>query len=147
MKNNGYYGIGIERGKTEFNYWTLFRTAQIFDCDFLFVIGEKYKRHGADTMSSYKNIPVFSYKDFDDFKEHRPFACKLVGIEMTDSAIDIKEFVHPRNAIYILGSEDNGLSRKARDVCNDIIKLPGEKSLNVSVAGSIVLFDRLMKKN
>lgn len=146
MKNNGYCGIGIECGKTEFNYWTLFRTAQIFDCDFLFVIGERYERHSADTMSSYKHIPVYSYIDIDDFNSHRPFSCRLVGIEMDKNAIDIKNYSHPQNAIYLLGSEDNGLSQKAIKLCQEIIFLPGEKSLNVSVAGSIVLYDRYIKK-
>ncbi len=147
MKRNGYYGIGIEHGKTKFNYHTLFRTAQILNCDFLFVIGARFQTHTADTMCSYRHIPVLSYKDFDDFNSHRPFNCRLVGVEMTDTAIDLKEYKHPKRALYLLGAEDHGLTKKAEENCQEIIKLYGEQSMNVSVAGSIVLYDRISKAN
>ena len=147
MNDKGYYGIGIERGKTEFNYWTLFRTAQILDASFLFVIGPKFKPGAPDTMCSYRHMPVFSYIDFDDFSQHRPYDCRLIGIELHPSAVSIIEYEHPKRCIYLLGSEDNGLSRRAQDACQELIILPGERSLNVSVAGSIVLYDRVAKKS
>ena len=145
MKDNGYCGIGIEKGKTKFNYWTLFRTAQILDADFLFVIGARFKKHSADTMCSYRHIPVYSYDDFEDFNSHRPYDCKLIGVELTENAVEVSEYKHPKKAIYLLGAEDHGLSSKALKSCNEIIKLYGERSLNVSVAGSIVLYDRVSK--
>jgi len=145
MKKNGYFGIGIERGKTEFNWGSLFRTAQIFNADFLFTIGKKYKSHRADVMKSHRHIPTFNYKDFDDFAAHRPYNCKLIGIELSDKATKLSAFKHPKKAIYLLGAEDNGLSRKAQESCNDLIILPGEHSLNVAVAGSIVIYDRITK--
>jgi len=145
FNNKGFFGIGIERGKTEFNYWSLFRTAQVFNADMLFVIGEQYKRHPADTMNSFNDIPTFNYENFEDFNSHRPYDCRLVGVEMCEKSIPIKEYQHHKKAIYILGAEDNGLSSQAQKACSDIIQLPGEFSLNVAVAGSIVLFDRLNK--
>jgi len=146
MRESGYYGIGVFMPKTEHNYWTLFRTAQILDADFLFLIGARFKIHSADTMCSYRHMPVFSYTDFQDFNTHRPFYCKLVGIELTDNAIEVSEYKHPKRAVYLLGAEDNGLSRECIDNCQDIIKLHGKRSMNVSVAGSIVLYDRYRKQ-
>lgn len=108
MKKNGFYGIGIEHAKTEFNYWSLFRTAQILDADFMFIIGQRFKVHSADTMKSYRHIPVYSYTDFEDFNNHRPFDCKLIGVEMVDYAIEISQYNHPKRAIYLLGAEDKG---------------------------------------
>ncbi len=70
----------------------------------------------------------------------------LVGIELTDDAIPIMEYKHPQQACYLLGAEDNGLSREAIARCHDIVILPGERCLNVAVAGSIVAFDRLNKQ-
>jgi tRNA G18 (ribose-2'-O)-methylase SpoU len=145
MNKSGYFGIGIERGKTEFNYWTLFRTAQILDASFLFTIGAKFKPGAPDTMCSYKHMPVFSYSDFEDFNNHRPYNCKLIGVELHPESKSIVTYKHPKRAIYLLGSEDNGLSRNARDNCQELIILPGERSMNVSVAGSIVLYDRVAK--
>ena len=145
MKDKGYFGIGCLNMKTSMNYGTLFRTAQIFGADFIFLIGPKFKDQVTDVMKSWRHIPTFSYRDFSDFNEHRPYSCKLIGIELIESATPIKDFKHPKQACYLLGSEDNGLTREAIDNCQEIIVLPGERSLNVSVAGSIVLFDRINK--
>jgi len=145
MKRNGYYGIGMFMPKTETNYWTLFRTAHILGADLLFLIGARFKRHSADTSKAYRHIPVYSYIDFQDFNSHRPYNCKLVGIELTEDAIEISKYEHPRRALYLLGAEDNGLSRECLDNCQEIIRLHGEMSMNVSVAGSIVLYDRYCK--
>ncbi len=145
MKNNGFFGIGCLNMKTSFNYGTLFRTAQVFNADFIFLIGCRFKNQTSDTFHSSKHIPAFSYKDFQDFNKHRPFACKLIGIELIENATPLKEFSHPVQACYLLGSEDAGLSKEALSNCQEIICLPGAKSLNVSVAGSIVLYDRIVK--
>jgi tRNA (guanosine-2'-O-)-methyltransferase len=145
MKDKGFFGIGCLNMKTLQNYGTLFRTAQIFNADFIFLIGARFKRQASDTMASFRHIPLFEYKDFKDFNDHRPYGAKLIGIELIDSATHIKEFKHPKQACYLLGAEDNGLTKQAIEACQEIIYLPGERSLNVSVAGSIVLYDRIIK--
>lgn len=145
MKRSGYFGIGILNGKNSINYGTLYRTAQIFEADFIFLIGNRFKPQASDTMKAWKHIPLFEYKDFEDFNNHRPYDCYLVGVEMCENAIPIKEYEHPKRACYLLGAEDNGLTNEAINKCQNIIYLPGERSLNVSVAGSIVLFDRIQK--
>lgn len=147
MRDSGYFGIGCLNMKNSLNYGTLFRTAQIFGADFIFVIGNRFKKQSSDTMKSFRHIPAYSYVDFKDFNDHRPFDCVLIGIELIESAKPIKNFVHPKQACYLLGCEDNGLTKEAIAACQSIIVLPGERSLNVSVAGSIVLFDRLQKSN
>jgi len=147
MKNKGYFGIGCLNMKTGMNYGTLFRTAQIFDADFIFLIGQRFKIQSSDTMKSWKHIPLFIYKDFVDFNLHRPYNCQLIGVELTENAFPIQQFCHPKSACYLLGAEDNGLTSEAIDKCQTIIKLPGTKSLNVSVAGSIVLYDRIFKQS
>jgi tRNA G18 (ribose-2'-O)-methylase SpoU len=45
-----------------------------------------------------------------------------------------------------LGAEDSGLSKKAIEKCHFLVKFKSPKSLNVSVAGSIVLYDRGINK-
>lgn len=141
----GYFGIGIERGKFDVNYGTLFRTAQIFGASYIFIIGARFKPQCSDTMKSWKTTPTFSYKDFEDFKNHRPYNCPLVGVELDPKAHKLSSFVHPEQCCYLLGAEDHGLTKEAYANCQALIVLPGEQSLNVSVAGSIVLYDRIAK--
>jgi tRNA G18 (ribose-2'-O)-methylase SpoU len=147
MKQKGYFGIGCIGMKTADNYGTLFRTAQIMGADFIFLIGARFKRQASDTMKSWRHVPLFEYENFEDFNNHRPYDCKLVGIELTETSIPIKDYKHPKQACYLLGAEDNGLTKEAIEACQEIIILPGERSLNVSVAGSIVLYDRIIKSN
>jgi tRNA G18 (ribose-2'-O)-methylase SpoU len=145
MRDSGYFGIGCVGMKTSHNYGSLFRTAQVFGADFIFLIGCRFKQQATDTMKSWRHMPLFNYDTFDDFNKHRPFDCRLIGIEMHPSAVPIKTFVHPKQACYLLGSEDNGLPNEVMKACQQVIYLPGERSLNVAVAGSIILFDRLNK--
>jgi len=146
MKDNGYFGIGCWNMKHDHNYGTLFRTAQVFGADFIFFIGTRFKKQASDTMQSWRHIPLFVYKDFPEFNANRPFGCRLIGIEMSDNATPLKDFEHPEQAAYLLGSEDIGLSHNVLNLCQDVVYLPGEKSLNVAVAGSIVLYDRITKR-
>ena len=74
-----------------------------------------------------------------------PKAAVWVVIEM--GGTPLSEFVHPRNAIYILGSEDHGVPTSVVRGCREVISLECELygSYNVAVAGSIVMYDRMMK--
>jgi tRNA G18 (ribose-2'-O)-methylase SpoU len=145
MKQKGYFGIGCIGMKTADNYGTLFRTAQIMSADFIFLIGTRFKKQASDTMKSWRHLPLFEYDTFADFNKHRPYDCRLVGVELTESSIPLKDYKHPKQACYLLGAEDNGLTKEAIEACQEIIILPGERSMNVAVAGSIVLYDRVTK--
>lgn len=149
MKNkdkSGYFGIGCINMKNPINYGTLFRTAQVLGADFIFLIGKRFKAQTSDTMKSFKHIPLYQYDSFEDFNKNLPYGCKVIGIELSDEAEDIYEFKHPKQACYLLGAEDDGIPDKILKKCYKVIKLPGKRSLNVSVAGSIVLYDRLKQQ-
>ncbi len=143
---NKYFGIGIENVKNKFNYGTLYRTACILGASFIFIIGKRFKHQSSDTIKSWTNIPLYRYIKFDDFYKNLPYSSMLVGIEISEKAVQLEDFSHPNQACYLLGSEDYGLSKTALDKCTTIVKLQGNTSLNVSVAGSIVIYDRLLKQ-
>jgi tRNA G18 (ribose-2'-O)-methylase SpoU len=141
----GYFGIGIFQGKTVENLGTLWRTADLFGASFIFTIGRRYKHQPTDTFKTTKHIPLYHYETFEQFKLNRPIDCLLIGVELHETSQPIRTFSHPERAIYLLGAEDNGLSKECIKECNRIIQLPGERSMNVAVAGSIVMFDRINK--
>jgi len=133
IKNkSGFFGIGVFNMKNPLNYGTLFRTAQVFGADFIFLIGKRFKVQASDTMKSFKHIPLYQYNTFEDFEKNRPYGARLIGIELTDDAKPITTFNHPKQAIYLLGAEDNGLPDKYLKKCQEVIKIPfGVHSLNV----------------
>ena len=142
----GYYGIGVFNGKTEQNIGTLWRSANIFGADFIFTIGKRYTRQKSDTMQTPRHIPLFNYDSWDDFKKHIPYDCPVVAIELDHKSIPIKRYVHPERCVYLLGAEDSGIPKEIIEKCRDIIQLPGDVCMNVAVAGSIVMYDRVNKQ-
>jgi tRNA G18 (ribose-2'-O)-methylase SpoU len=67
-------------------------------------------------------------------------------VELDDTAVDLETFHHPQRCVYLLGAEDHGMTKKAMEKCHHLVKFKSEKSLNVSVAGSIILYDRGLNK-
>lgn len=142
---DGYYAIGIFRGKTHHNLGTLWRSAYILGAQYIFTVENKYKKQSSDVVRAWSRIPLFHYDSIEELLKNIPYDCRLVGVELTDDAEMLHTFVHPKRAIYLLGSEDSGLPEYIREKCHYIIKLPGNSSLNVGVTGSIVIHDRVAK--
>lgn len=142
---NGYFGIGILNCENEQNIGTLWRSAYILGASFIFTIGAKYKKQSSDVVKAWSKIPLYNYNDFEDFYSHVPYDCRIVAVELDDSAEDIIEYEHHNRCIYLLGCESIGLGKKVMERCHDRIFLPGHYSLNVAVAGSVVMYDRVAK--
>ena len=144
--NRGYFGIGIIAGKTPENLGMLFRSAKAFGANFIFTIGCRYKRQPSDTTNSSKHIPLFEYKDFEDFLEHVPNDCEIIAIENDVKSIQLNNFIHPERSIYLLGAEDIGIPKDIiKKYCRCVIEIPTNHCINVAVAGSIVMYDRKFK--
>ena len=142
----GYFGIGIYHGKNEENIGTLWRSANILGADFIFTIGKRYSHQCSDTMKTPRHIPLFHYNDWDDMFAHVPYSCPVVAVELADNSTPIKDYVHRERCIYLLGAEDHGIPPEILNRCSDIVQLPGDYCMNVSTAGSIVMFDRINKQ-
>lgn len=143
--HTAFYGIGIMHGTNPVNIGTLWRSAYIMGAAFIFTVDKKYKKQSADVVVTPSRIPLYHYRDIDDLKTHLPYSAPLVGVELTDNATFVNDFTHPPRAVYLLGSETNGLSDTVLDECHRVVKLPGHFSLNVAVAGSILMHDRINK--
>lgn len=143
--HTAFFGIGIMQVTNEHNIGTLWRSAYIMGASFIFTVDVKYKRQSSDTATTPSRIPLYHYQDLDDLKRHLPHGSPLVGVELCDEAVFVSEFTHPQRAVYLLGSETNGLSQTTLAACHHVVKLPGDYSLNVAVAGSIIMHDRISK--
>ena len=150
MVNNleqGFFGIGIQNGKTPENLGVLWRSAQNMGASFIFTIGNRYAKQACDTHKATGAMPYFHYETFNAFYNNLPKGAMLVGVELDKKAVQLETFTHPRRCVYLLGAEDHGLSNAAIEKSHHLIKFKSELSLNVSVAGSIVMYDRQAKLN
>lgn len=148
LSKRGYFGIGVYHPKTEENIGTLWRTAFLYGADFIFTIGARYRKQPSDTPDVSKHVPLYNYTSIEDFKEHMPHNASLVCVELSDKSQSLTTTHHPERAIYLLGAEDYGIPE---DILfgNQTIQIPTvvELSMNVAVAGSIILYDRFAKVN
>lgn len=141
----GFFGVGVYRPKTEVNIGTLFRSAAIFGASYTFTIGRRYRPQCSDTMKCWRHMPHFDYENFDAFTAARPYDAQLIGVELAEKAMPLRQFTHPRSAVYLLGAEDDGLPPSVLSQCQRVLVLPGDHSLNVAVAGSIIIYDRIAR--
>jgi len=146
MNRRGFFGIGIEHTKTHQNVGTLWRTAHLLGASFVFTVGRRYKQQATDTFKTTRHVPCWHFETLDQLRDHCPLGAPFVGIELDPTAEPIGTYEHPQQAVYLLGAEDHGLSNEARRRCHRLIVLPGDRSMNVAVAGSIVMFDRWQKR-
>ncbi|MBR3020404.1 MAG: RNA methyltransferase [Clostridia bacterium] len=142
----GYFGIGIYHSKIEENIGTLWRSASSLGADFIFTIGRRYKNQCTDTTKAPRHIPLYHYNDWDDFFEHIPYGCPVVAVELSEEAVPLESYHHMERCIYLLGAEDHGIPEEIMGRCKEIIQIPGSQCFNVAVAGSIVMYDRVMKR-
>lgn len=140
----GFFAIGICSGKTPQNLGTLWRQAFLYEAAFVFMVGARYQRQSSDTPNTARHIPLMHFRDIDDLHSHLPYSCPLVGVELDDRSIPLRSFNHPRVACYLLGAEDHGLAPVQRDSCHQLVQIesPLPWSMNVAVAGSLLLYDR-----
>jgi tRNA G18 (ribose-2'-O)-methylase SpoU len=72
-----------------------------------------------------------------------PEDCRLVGIEIMEESVDLPSFRHPVRAAYVLGPELGALSPELVARCDHLIRIPTQFSINVAMAGAIVMYDRI----
>ena len=141
----GYFGIGIYKPKTTVNIGTLWRSAHNMGADFLFTISHRYYKQPSDTGWACRHVPMFHYTDWQDFLNHLPAGCDVVVVEQFDCSRDLAEFVHPESCVYVLGAEDYGVPEDLA-LGHQKVKIKTLRCLNVAVAGSIVMYDRMTKR-
>ena len=139
----GYFAIGVEGLSKQGNFGNLVRTAHAFGASFFFTISAEktFNRPGTDTSRSSDHIPYYPWRSHEDMV--LPKDCRLVGIELTDDAVELPSFRHPTKAAYILGPERGNLTQASQERCDFIVKIPTQFCLNVATAGAIIMYDRV----
>jgi tRNA G18 (ribose-2'-O)-methylase SpoU len=141
----GYFGIGVERISKPMNLGNLLRSAHAFGASFFFTVAPAFNAREvarSDTSEAARHLPLYTYAAPGEIQ--LPRGCKLVGVELTDDAVDLPSFKHPLAAAYIMGPERGNLSSETMALCDLVVKIPTRFCVNVGVAGAIVMYDRLI---
>lgn len=141
----GYFGIGVEGISKPMNLGAILRTAHAFRASFAFAIQpalDVAELLQSDTSIAIENMPVQVYPSLAQFT--LPMGCRLIGVEITEDAVDLPSFKHPTAAAYVLGAEQDSLSPELTQRCDYVVKIPTRFCVNVSVAAAIVMYDRMI---
>jgi len=141
----GYFAVGVDGISKSMNLGNLQRIAHAFGASFFFSINAQVKTedvHNADTSHAAGHMPVYRYAEAADLR--LPQGCRLVGVEITEDAVELPRFRHPTRAAYVFGAERMSLSEPVLAACEFVVKIPTKFSINVGMAGAIVLYDRLL---
>jgi tRNA G18 (ribose-2'-O)-methylase SpoU len=139
----GYFAIGAERISKALNLGNLMRSAHGFGASFTFTIGATYQalEARADTSKGRQHLPHYNWASVEELA--LPEGCRLVGVELLDEAIDLPSFRHPLRAAYVLGPEQGALSPELLARCDHVVRIPSSFSVNLAMAGAIVMYDRV----
>lgn len=135
------------------NVGAIFRTAAALGADAV-LVSERcadplYRRSVRVSMGSVLQVPWTRLGDWNaGIDTLHGFGFEVAALALTDEAIPLSEYVSilkhtPRKVAMLLGSEGDGLSRRAVATADIVVKIPmhhGVDSLNVSNAASIALW-------
>jgi tRNA G18 (ribose-2'-O)-methylase SpoU len=140
----GYFAVGVDGISKPMNLGNLIRIAHAFDASFFFAVDAQVKLSDteSDTSRAQRAMPYYAFASAEDFR--LPVGCRLVGVEIAEDAVELPRFRHPSRAAYVFGAERRSLSEAMQKRCEFVVKIPTRFSINVGMAGAIVLYDRLI---
>jgi tRNA(Leu) C34 or U34 (ribose-2'-O)-methylase TrmL len=136
-----YFGRHTKRKNTE-NLGVLWRGSKL-RASYIFTIGNRYAKQSSDTHNAVKSIPYFHYETFEDF--YKTQRCTFSRGRTWWYRGRSRNFRTPRRCVYLLGAEDNGLSKKRSKMPSFSQIQVGEK-FECVCCRSIVLYDRGLNK-
>lgn len=141
----GYFGVGVEGISKPMNLGAIMRTAHAFGASFVFTVNAHHKVRDvmrSDTSKSAEHVPYYDWASPDELV--LPKGCVLVGVELTEDAVDLPSFRHPQAAAYVLGREKGSLTPEMLELCGHVVRIPTRFCVNVGLAAGITLYDRTL---
>ena len=94
-------------------------------------------------MGGVEEVPVIREGLFSALKHIKDAGIPIVGADMGGEPVQTCRLAGP--LALVLGAEGSGLSSKLRQRCSRIVSIPlsgGLESLNVSVAGALLMYEK-----
>jgi 23S rRNA (guanosine2251-2'-O)-methyltransferase len=132
----------------EHNVGSLVRTAHAAAAAEVILVGEReWNVEAAKTSELYTTVTQLA--DIDAFREHlESQRWNLVAVELDERAVNVFDAVYPERPCFLLGAELAGVPGELLDEAKLVVQIPQwglVPSLNLAIAGSIVLYDYLGK--
>ena len=145
--NRGSIVLLAHNIRSLWNVGSLFRTCDCFGVEKLYLTG--YTATPPRREISKTAIGAEEYVEWEYEQDPIAVITKLksngfaiVGLEQTETSVDLSSFDPPEKTCLIVGHEVTGMPQDQLDLCDSLIEIPmkGQKeSLNVGVAAGVAL--------
>lgn len=127
------------------NMGALMRSAVAFGFDTLFIADGSVDIYNDKVIRSSQGAIFklnFLFGDAVEFIKKISATHQVYGTDVVNG-IDLNNIIPAKKIAFVLGNEGNGVSKSVKDVIekNIYIKMNNTESLNVSVAGSIIMYE------
>jgi tRNA G18 (ribose-2'-O)-methylase SpoU len=134
----------------EHNVGSLVRTAHAVAATEVVLVGDReWNVEAARTAQLYTTVTQVA--DLEAFREHMLVGkWNLVAVELDDRAVNLFAAEYPERPCFLLGAEVGGVPEALLAEAGLVVQIPQwglVPSLNLAVAGSIVLYDYLSKEH
>ena len=141
--------IGLENISGDFNKSTIIRSSNAFLAKESWIIGNKrWDMRGAVGTHNYIHLKYAPSLDHIYLYEPHIRDMKWVAIDNVPGATPITNYDWEPDTFMIFGEEARGVSPMALGMAEDVVMIPqigSVRSLNVGVAGGIVMYDYASK--
>ena len=132
----------------EHNVGSLVRTAHAAAAEEVVLVGEReWNMEAARTAELYTTVTQLP--DVEAFRNHlESRRWNLVAVELDQRAINVFDAEYPERPCFLLGAELGGVPHELLEESELVVQIPQwglVPSLNLAIAGSIVLYDCLAK--
>lgn len=140
------------------NIGQICRNALAFNVHEVLVVGRNNfngKMRGADRGAKFMQrfVHLTSTAEARDYIKEREPDCQILGVEIADKAISIRDYKFRGSTAFMFGNEGGGLSDRQREICDDLVYIPqfsatgGMASINVACASAITLYSFAISQN
>ena len=123
--------------------------AGVFQANFI-CDNSKVKTFNSTAQGSQKWVKLRNHESYSKATNTlRQEGFKLYGTSLNENSIDYRDLDFTKNTCFVLGAEKWGLSKELIEQVDDSIYIPMNgmvQSLNVSVAGAILLFEAIRQR-
>ena len=96
------------------------------------------------SMGHVSLLKTYIYDDiFEAIKDLKSGGYKVFAAEINEGSTYLSDVITPKKWVLIMGHEGKGISQKVLEFCDEVVTIEmqeGVKSLNVSVAASIIMY-------
>lgn len=147
--------VVLDNIRSMHNVGSIFRTADAFLLEAIFLCGYTPQPPHRDihktALGATETVDwIYFENTVDSIHELKNRGYKILAIEQVEGSVSLEKFTSPNEKIaVVLGNEVEGVDVDVLKLCDGCIEIPqlGTKhSLNVSIAGGIVLWELMRQK-